>query len=434
LIWAYFINPMLKALFYFLLLIVNVGFSQTDLSYYISAAKQNSPLINDNQNQAKVSQLEAERLRAFYTKPQVGITANYMFSPIINLDNNQSKFEGNSAGADKYLGYDFAAANGGQYQALLNVTQPLFNNQKLNTVTEQVNVASQINQNNINLTSHDIEKIVTDQYILCLQDSRQTDYAKAMLVILSEQKNIIQKLVEASIYKQSDLTLLNIEYDNFQLQYTTYSATYQRDVMDLRILCGVKDTQTVKLNSLDLKLSPNSEKSFFNEKYRLDSLNLITAKNVFELKYRPQFNIVANTGLNAVYAPTIPNRFGFNTGFSFVYNIFDGKQKYINRNKTDVLIKSVSFYKDNFSNQNSLRKIKILNEIQSYSTRMSISEKQLKEYETLLNLYKKEIVIGQLSIINYVTVLKSMATLQRDNTILSSQKQLLINAYNYWNW
>jgi len=168
LIWAYFINPMLKALFYFLLLIVNVGFSQTDLSYYISTAKQNSPLINDNQNQAKVSQLEAERLRAFYTKPQVGITANYMFSPIINLDNNQSKFEGNSAGADKYLGYDFAAANGGQYQALLNVTQPLFNNQKLNTVTEQVNVASQINQNNINLTSHDIEKIVTDQYILCL--------------------------------------------------------------------------------------------------------------------------------------------------------------------------------------------------------------------------------------------------------------------------
>jgi len=105
--------------------------SQTDLSYYINAAKQNSPLINDNQNQTKVNQLEAERLKAFYTKPQVGVTANYMFSPIINLDNNQTKFEGNSAGADKYVGYDFAAANGGQYQALLNITQPVFNSQKL---------------------------------------------------------------------------------------------------------------------------------------------------------------------------------------------------------------------------------------------------------------------------------------------------------------
>ena len=105
----------------FILLIVFSGhflFSQTDLNYYINAAKQNSPLINDNQNQSKVNQLEAERLRAFYTKPQVGVTANYIFSPIINLDNNQTKFEANSSGADKYLGYDFAAANGGQVISL----------------------------------------------------------------------------------------------------------------------------------------------------------------------------------------------------------------------------------------------------------------------------------------------------------------------------
>ena len=427
---------MKKIIAYLSLFIVNINvlISQTNLEYYIAAAKQNSPLINDNQNQSKVYQLEAQRLKAFYTKPQVGITASYIFSPIINLDNNQPKFEANSIGADKYLGYDFAAANGGQYQALLNLTQPLFNGQKIKTTTEQINVTSQISQNNIKLTSHDIEKIVTDQYILCLQGIKQINYSNSMLKILSEQKDIIKKLVDASIYKQSDLSLLNIEYHNFVFQQSSFTANYKRDVIDLNILCGIKDTSMVILNDLDLKLTPLTENSFFNEKYRLDSINLITSKNVFELKYKPQFNIIANTGLNAVYAPTIPNRFGLNAGFSFAYNFFDGKQKNINRNKTDIQLKTISYYKENFANQNTMRKIKIVNEFQSYTNRINIIEQQLKEYETLLNLYKKEILTGQLSIINYVTVLKNMATMQRDNTILLSQKQSLINAYNYWNW
>lgn len=427
----------MKKLILFILLVTfgsNFLYSQTDLNYYINAAKQNSPLINDNQNQTKVNQLEAERLRAFYTKPQVGVTANYIFSPIINLDNNQAKFETNSSGADKYLGYDFAAANGGQYQALLNVTQPLFNSQKLKTATNQIDVISQINQNNVKLSSHDIEKIVTDQYILCLQGLRQTDYTNSMLNILSEQKEIIKKLVEASVYKQSDLSLLNIEYQNFLFQQTSFQANYKRDLMDLKIICGIKDTAFVILSELDLKLTSNTDNSLFNEKYRLDSMNLVTSKNILELKYKPQVNLIANTGLNAVYAPTIPNRFGFNAGLSFAYNFFDGKQKNINRNKTDILLKSVSFYKENFVTQNNMRKTKILNELQSYTSRINIAEQQLKEYGTLLNLYKKEILTGQLSIINYVMVLKNMATMQRDNTILSSQKQSLINAYNYWNW
>jgi outer membrane protein TolC len=408
--------------------------SQNDLSYYINTARQNSPLINDNQTQSKVSQLEADRLKALYTKPQIGITANYLFSPIINLDDNTTKFEANSAGATNYLGYDFAAANGGQYQALLNINQPLFNGQKLKIVSEQTTIASEINRNNVKLTGHDIEKLVTDQYILCLQDSKQNEYAKGMLELLSEQKTVIQKLVAASIYKQSDLTLLNIEYQNFLLQSATYTAVYRRDLMDLNILCGINDTSLVGLKNIDLKPAASAQNSLFNEKYRLDSLNLVAAKNIFELKYRPQFSAIANTGLNAVYAPTIPSRFGANAGFTFTYNFFDGKQKYINRNKTDLLLKSVSFYRDNFITQNTVRKAKIMNELNSYTDRISITQQQLKDYDILLSQYKKEILTGQLSVINYVITLKNMATMQRDNSLLSTQQQLLINAYNFWNW
>lgn len=425
---------MSKALFYIALLIAEVGFSQTDLNYYINAAKQNSPLIVDNQNQSKANQLEAERLKAFYTRPQIGITATYLFSPIINLDNNTSKFDVNSSGANRYLGYDFAASNGGTYQALVNVTQPLFNSERYKIYSDQLNVATQINQNNVKLTEHDIEKVITDQFILCIQDSKQADYADAMMKLLEEQKTLIQRLVESSIYKQSDLTLLNIEYQNFLGQLTTFKANYKRDLMDLNVLSGINDTTLVKLTAIDLQIKENLSSSSFFEKYRLDSLNLVATQKAFELKYKPQLNAFANTGLNAVYAPTIPNRFGLSAGFSFTYNLFDGGQKNITRSKTDLLLKSVSSYRENFNKQNSVRKTKTLNELQSYSSRISIAEQQLKEYQSLLSSYRKEILSGQLSIINYITTLKNMAALQRDYALLFSQQQSLINTYNYWNW
>jgi outer membrane protein TolC len=419
------------------ILLVGITFrvnAQNTLDYYIQTAKQNSPLINDNINQSKANKLEIERMKAFYTKPQVGVTANYLFSPIISTDNSQTNFQPNAESAKNYYGYDLAYSNGGQYQAMVNVTQPLFNGQRYKVFEEQLNITSQINENNAKLNEHDIEKIVTDQYILCMQDKNQIEYAEQMVYLLSEQKEMLKKLVENSIYKQSDLSLLNIEFNNFQSQLTTFKANYRRDLMDLNILCGIDDTSWVQLQSINLNLNSRVSDSKFLEKYRLDSLNLIAQQKVFELKYKPQLNFFANAGLNAVYAPTIPNRFGMSAGLSFTYNFFDGNQKAINRKKTQVLEKSVSFYKSNFITQNTVRKSKIQSELQSYTERIKILEQQLKDYEAVLNSYKKEILTGQLSIINYTLVLKNIATLQRDYALLLAQQQLLINAYNYWNW
>lgn len=408
--------------------------AQNDLNYYIKMAQQNSPLINDNQNQSKANQIEAERLKAFYTKPQIGITANYLFSPIISTDNNKTSFESNSNGASHYFGYDLGTSNGGQYQALLNITQPLFNGQRYQTASEQLSVFSQINQNNIKLSAHDMQKIITDQYILCLQDNKQTQYAEGMVKLLTDQKDVLKKLVESSIYKQSDLTLLNIEFQNFLAQFTTFKANYRRDLMDLNILCGINDTALIQLSNTNLALSSDVKTSLFLEKYNLDSLNLIAQQKSFELKYKPQLNIFANTGLNAVYEPTILNRLGMSAGLNFIYILSDGNQKNISRNKTQVLQQSILFYKGNFLNQNAVRKAKILGELRSYADRISFAQQQLKDYDLLLSSYKKEILAGQLSFINYFTILKNMATAQKDYTLLYSQKESLINSYNYWNW
>ena len=349
-----------RVYFIFLLFWSTFCVAQNDLSYYINTAKKNSPLIADNKNQSQANQQEIERLKAFYTKPQIGITADYLLAPILSKDNNNNEVQLNPTNANNYYGYDLGATNGGQYQALLNVSQPLFNGQRYKTASEQMAVNSKINQNNIKLSEHDIEKIVTDQYILCLQDNKQIDFVNQMIALLDNQKSILKKLVESSIYKQSDGTLVNIEYQNYQGQLATLKANYQRDLFDLNILCGINDNRLIKLPENKIILSSEVQKTAFDEKFSLDSINLVTQQKIIELKYKPQLNAFANTGLNAVNINTISNRFGLSAGLSFTYSLFDGNQKKATRSKTEYLQKTVAAYKTNFNNQNSMRKAKIL--------------------------------------------------------------------------
>ena len=420
-------------LFFFCLLRIDVS-AQNDLTFYINQAKINSPLIQDNKNQAAANAVELERLKALYTKPQITFNAGVSVAPIINRDNGKSQFQVSPSDATNYTGYDIAASNGGIYQGMVNVNQPLFNAGKLRMASEQISVASQINQNTIKLNEHDIEKIVGDQYILCLQDLKQTDYLSELTQLISEQKVVVNKLVESGLLKQSDLLLVTIEQQTQLNNLAMYKSIYRRDLMDLTILCGINDTTQVVISNLDLTLNSSTNQSGFTEKFRLDSLNLLASQKLFELKYKPQLNAFANTGLNGVYVPTLPNRFGFSGGLNFSVYIFDGKQKSLNKKKVDLLIKSTQSYKSNFITQNAMRKYKILNEITSLNERMVVSKNQLKDYKQLLEYYKKELITGQQSVTAYTTTVKNLAILQRDYVLMQSSKQLLINTYNYWNW
>jgi len=410
--------------------------AQHSLQDYIYKAKENSPLLFDNKQQIQVNQLETERLKAVYTKPQISLSASYLFAPILSQDNGKTQFNANAYSADKYVGYDLAASNGGTYQGLINYNQPLFNASLLKAYSNQSLIQKQRNENAIKLTEHDIEKLITDQYLLCLLDKNQMLFADSMLKLIKEQISIVETLVNNSILKQSDLSLLNIEYQNNFGMYSTFKATYMRDLMDLNVLCGLEDTSYLLLDDINLELSQLSVNltSNYLEKFKIDSLNILSTQLVFETKYKPQLNLYSNAGLNAVYAPTIANRFGMSAGLNFTWNLFDGNQKSIVQEKTDLQLQSIAFSKNYFTNQNSLRKTKILGELNSYDERKIIAESQLKEYDHLLLLYRKEIVQGQLSVLSYITTLKNMTTVKRDYFLLETNRQLLINAYNYWNW
>jgi hypothetical protein len=410
-----------------------VVWAQHDLQSYIQLAKDNSPLIKDNINQSEATKIEVERLKALYTKPQVGITANYLFAPVVSQDNGKTTLLLNPDNPNKYFGQDVGLTNGGLYQGLVGVNQPLFMQSKFNVIADEAMISTKMNENNIRLTNYELEKIVTDQYLLCLQNLNQIKFIDKYIGLLKEQKDLIAKLVNGSVFKLSDVTLLNIEIQSQLIAQQTLQASYKKNLMDMNSIAGITDTAYHELTGTILQLSTANNISSFIEKYSLDSFVLIAQQKVFELRYKPQWNVFANGGLNASNISTLPRRFGVTAGISYTKTLFDGRQRQINQRRTVTLLKTSQTYKENFLNQNAIRKNNLLEQIKAVDARVKLTQAQVQEYDKLLSYYKQELIKGQISVINYVNTIKSAMALENDFITLQSNRQLLINTYNYWN-
>ncbi len=410
--------------------------AQQGLELYLDNARQSSPLIRDNQNQIQANALEAQRLQALYTKPLVQLTGAAQFAPIFSTDRGGFRPELNSNGADRYFGYDLAVSNGGLYQGLINVTQPISNLFRARAYAEPFVLASQIGQTVIGLSRHEIERVVTDQYILCLQDQLQVQYTDSLLKLLGEQREIVLRFVEASLLKRSDLTLVDIETQTQRNLRVGYQTAYRRDLLELNALSGIADTTLVDLPPLNLAIEADigAAESGFTRRYALDSLALMAQQNIFELRYRPQWNFIGNGGLNTSYLPALPRRLGFSAGVSLVWTLYDGHQKRLNRQRTALLQQSFGNYRQFTLTQNTVRRERLRGELRGLAERLIVYNQQIAGYESVLASYRAELLLGQLSIINYITVLKNMVAARRDALLLQSNRQLLINAYNYYNW
>lgn len=420
-----------------LILVLTVAALQAqkrDLDFYITKAKEFSPLINQAKNDNKIAGLDLELIRSVLSKPEINIEASALFAPIISHDNNTYKFEIVSNGATNYAGYDMAITDGGQYQSFVSLKQPLFTGSSLKTHSYKADIARQINENRISLTSHELEKVISHQYILCLKSKESADISLELLKEFNDRILVMQKLVENAIYKQSDLMLMQIELDNYKLDYETYLSDFRINLSDLNVLCGITDTTLVELQDLNLHVNNSSNiSSSFLVSYRLDSLNLNAEQSISDLKYKPQVNLFANAGLNAVYLPTF-NRFGLSTGLTFSWNVFDGYQQKIQKQKTGINMLTLDFEKQNFVTQQVIYKKGILNQLAFLDKKIELIENQLVKYDQLLKAYRIQLAQGDLSVMDFKNTEKEFVSKKQEKALINLEKQSLIISYNYWNF
>jgi outer membrane protein TolC len=431
---------MIKKLVFLLLMAVGSSgqtFGQKQLSDFIDQAFQNSPLLKTNNIQSQANELDAQRMVAALTKPSIGAEVNYLLAPIYSNDPGNSGFKLNPPKTiTDYYGYDLSVTNGGLYRGLVTFDQPLFNRQRINAVNEQTTLQNQILSNNSTLSKHELEKLVTDQYILCLQDVHQQEAVTHIMDIISQQISITKKLSANGLAKQGDYKVLEIELKQQETNIQSLRNSYKVHLLELYSICGMSDTTMVNLASVNLDMTSATDvnNSAFVKQYQLDSLSLSASQKLFNTQYKPVVSLYSSAGLNTVYAPDIYKRLGWQVGIRFTQKFFDGHQKKLNDQKTKLLQQTTAINSDYFNQKNESRKNALLQAIHSIDEQLQSIQQQISDYDTLLSYYQKQITNGQSSVIDYITVLRSNAALQFNRIALQTNRLIAVNNYNYWNW
>ncbi len=426
----------------FFLLVLLLAFSlplklsaqKHNLDFYLEQAKANSTFIHQHQSEKQLVRLDMDQIRAIYARPEVTVDAGVLFAPIISRDGGSGKFQLVTKDATDYVGYDLAVTDGGQYSGIVSVNQGLFNGRKIETYNDKAEILQQISDNNIQLTVHELENAVRHQYLLCLKSERQASNNLELANEVGKQIAIMKELIRNAIYKQSDLKLLEIARQNYEQNYETFRAEYRDNIFNLNLLCGVNEGADVAIEPVEFSLNkmPVTDSRFLTSFY-LDSLAIIADRNISELKYQPQFNLFANAGMNAVYRPAF-DRFGFSTGATFSLTLFDGHQRKTEFEKSQINLENLKFSKQKTKLQNDIQKNFTLDKLNSLEKRISLSDNQLKQYDELLSMYKSQLSQGTVSVMDYNYLLKDISAKKQERLLFEMEKQLLINAYNYWNY
>jgi outer membrane protein TolC len=421
-------NNILSLLFLSLLLCPLLT-AQNDLQFYLNSAIRNNPTLKESQNNINVKKLDKSLTEAQYILPQVNLTANYLFVPYFNNDKIVTANPGPNA-----IGYDASVTNGGLYSAQLNVTKNIFNGGVVDTYNNQTDLQIKSNELNYELTKHNLEKDVIDQYINCWQAQELYILSNSTADTLKQQLGITKNLMLKGLVKQSDYLLLKIEFETQQLAALQAFASLKSSIYQLNVLAGIQDTSIVTLDNVKLNTTLIIGPSKFFNQYENDSLLILNQQDVFETKYYPQFNLFFNAGLNAVDFNDIQRKFGLSAGFNFSLPIYDGSQKSITHQQSQINLSSIV---SNKKNQETLLKNKIKessSQVEYYTSSLQSITSQLEDYNKIIILLNSELMHGQLSMVDYITIIKNYFDLKKNEISSSAAYQQAVNQFNYWNW
>jgi outer membrane protein TolC len=403
--------------------------AQNDLQFYLTSAVRNNPSLKESQNNIRVKNLDKSLNEAEHMYPQISLTANYLFVPYFNNDKIVTANPDPNA-----IGYDASVTNGGLYSAQVNVTKNLFNGGVVDAFNNQADLQIKSNEFNYQLTKHNLEKDVIDQYINCWQAQELFILSTSTADTLKQQLGITKNLMTKGLVKQSDYLLLKIEFETQQLAALQALASLKSTIYQLNVLTGIQDTSIVLIDTVKLNKTVISGPSKFFTQYENDSLLILSQQDVFETKYYPQFNLFFNAGLNAVDLNDIQRKFGLSAGFNFSLPIYDGSQKSITRQQSQINLSTIV---SNRKNQEILLKNKIKessSQIEYYASSLQSIASQLDDYNKIIILLNSELMHGQLSMVDYITIIKNYFDLKKNEISSSAAYQLALNQFNYWNW
>jgi len=412
-----------------LLFVFAAGHAQTNLDYFLRTAETNNPLLKEHANQISASALQRDLIRSQQLLPQISLSAGYLFAPFFN---NNGRLISTNPG-DQAVGYDIGITNGGLYSAQINVEKTLFNGGTADALSASQSIQEDALRNTIALTKRDLARQVTDQYLQTYQSRRLYELSRETSTNIKTLLSILEKLVAQGTAKQSEYLLLSVEFESKTTAAADSYVQFATNRSQLCTLCGITDTTAVQIDSVSVTLRTDRPRFEFTKKFEYDSLTTRSQQEQFENKYRPQVSVFFSTGLNAVELDNIQRKFGLSAGVNFSLPLFDGNQRSITRQQNQLSLQSIANYRAAYAVQLDNQRKNTLDRMENLRTTVQSYVRQAAGYEQLLRIAENELRRGQVTMVEYLTLLNNYIEVRKNRISAETEMQREINNYNYWN-
>ena len=406
--------PRKHSLILFLFLVSGVFVSAQTLDFYIQKGLENSPVLKDFGKQHLSGKLDSLLTLASF-KPQINLVSQAMYAPFA-----------------KNIGYNEAITDGGNYSAVVNVEQSLFNRKSKESQFKTMALIQQSIEADRKITVIELKQGITEQYLLAYADYLQIEFNRSALRLLKEEQTVVKALVERGIYAQTDLMNLSLSITTQEVTIQQATIQYRNDLALLNYICGMTDTSTVKLEKPEFALQNNFDitSSPALVKFRIDSLKNVNDKELIGLNYRPKVSVFANAGFMAIRPEEIPFNFGTSVGLNFSMPLYDGKQRKLQEEKTSLTEKSRQDYQAFYTAQYNQQINQLTEQLKLTDGLILSIRSQLSEQEKLISLYKIEIEKGLVRFMDFLDAVNNYTQTKNGLTVSEMNRLHIINQLN----
>ena len=387
------------------------------LDEYIQLAKKNSAQLQGFRDQILSNKIDSQILRSS-TKTQLNFVSNNMYAPVI-----------------KGWGYDEIITNLAQVSAMVQATRAFLSKGHLAAQYATIALQNQSLLDTLSLSTKDLVKTITDQYITAFGDQLTLDNSKELFELLKKEESILKKLAQTNVIKQTDFLAFDITMQQQELVYLQAQIQYNADFLTLNYLSGTVDTTISRLEEpkLEDSLPADFYGSVFYQRFVTDSLRIANERRLIDFSYRPSFNAFTDAGLNSSLQNTPYKNIGFSFGVNIKVPIYDGHQKLLKYQKLDIEERTRLKNKDFFVNQYNQQVRQLTMQLHATDQLFERIKQQVGYSKTLIMAYDKLFETGDVRITDFVSAITNYLSAQNSYRQNFISRLKIINQVNYWN-
>jgi outer membrane protein TolC len=200
-----------------------------------------------------------------------------------------------------------------------------------------------------------------------------------------------------------------------ELQVRELNLRFRKQISDLYILCGIRDTASFSPVKPELG-NPSPSKQVLSPlfmRFYLDSLRITNENILIDRNYKPTVSWFSDAGLINNDPKVIYQNFGLSLGLNFTLPIYDGNQRKLNHQKRKSEEDIRAGYAEAFNREYHQQLQQFLDELDQTRALLPAVRSQVRNAELLVNQEKELVSKGSGSITDYLIAVKNYLSVRK---------------------